>query len=71
MPKAEWTFMGFITDSQLLSLRLRRGGVLWLSPCIPNGILPAWGGLDFYGFEYRFSIIVIPPKAGWIFMTFT
>ena len=34
-------------------------------------ILPALGRLDFYGFHHGFSIVITPPKAGWIFIVFT
>ena len=34
-------------------------------------ILPTSGGLDFYGIYRKFSIVVTPPKAKWIFMAFT
>ncbi len=63
--------MGFTADSQLLSPRLRRGEFLWVSLQILNYCHPARGGLDFYGFHCRFSLIVTPPEAGWIFMAFT
>ena len=28
-------------------------------------------GFDFYGFYYKFSIIITPPEAEWIVITFT
>ncbi len=58
-PEARWIFMSFTADSQLLSPRLRRVGFLWVSLQILTYHHPTWGGVDFYDFHLRFSIIVI------------
>ena len=55
--------MTFIADSQLLLYRLRWVRFLWLSVQILNYCYFAWGGLDFYGFHCKFSIIVILPDV--------
>ena len=62
--------MTFTTDSALLSPCLRHVRFFWFLLQILNYCHPAKDGLDFYSFHGRFSIIVIPPEVGWIFMAF-
>ena len=53
-----------------MSPHLRRVKFLWLLLQILNYYHPIWGKLNFYGFYYKFSIIIIPPEVDRIFMTF-
>ncbi len=58
--------MGFTADFQLLSPRLRQGGVLWLLSCIFNS-----GGVEFYSYHRGFFIESTSPEADWIFIALT
>lgn len=62
MPKKNWVFIAFITESQLLSSWLKQGEFLWLSLQNLNCIDSAWGRVDFYNIYYKFLIIVISPE---------
>ena len=70
-PEAWWIFMAFTTDSQILSLRLRRSRLLWILLQILNYCHFARGRVDSYDFHQGFLIQSTLLKSDCINMAFT